>query len=289
MLSFLSQKIKGKSGATVLFDIGGTKMRVAVSFDGVHIVGEKHLPTPPDFKTGIASFVRLAHQATNGAPILRAVGGAAGVLTRDKDAFFHSPHLPQWNGKPLKKRLSQLLEAPVHLENDSAVVGLGEAHVGAGHGYDIVAYITVSTGVGGARIVCGKIDEASFGFEPGHQIINFEDQAHKSHGELENYVSGTSITERFNIDPKDLSNKRALSQLAKTLSFGIHNTIVHWSPDVVVFGGSVMTGRNVIPLDEVETHLKKSLYFLPKLPKLKKGALGSRGGLEGALVLAGQP
>jgi glucokinase len=50
--------------------------------------------------------------------------------------------------------------------------GLGEAVFGAGKGREIVVYMTISTGVGGARIVGGKIDASAMGFEPGHQIID---------------------------------------------------------------------------------------------------------------------
>ena len=59
-----------------------------------------------------------------------------------------------------------------YLANDSDLDGLGEATVGAGKGFNIVAYITVSTGIGGVRIVGGKIDVSTYGFEPGHQIID---------------------------------------------------------------------------------------------------------------------
>ena len=60
------------------------------------------------------------------------------------------------------------------IANDTAVVGLGEAHRGAGIGYNIVTYITVSTGVGGTRIVDGRIDRRIYGFEPGHQTIDID-------------------------------------------------------------------------------------------------------------------
>src|SRR4030066_415253 len=43
---------------------------------------------------------------------------------------------------------------------------------GAGKGFNIVAFLTIGTGVGGARIVGGKPDANVFGFEPGHQIID---------------------------------------------------------------------------------------------------------------------
>ena len=39
-----------------------------------------------------------------------------------------------------------------------------------GEGLEIVAYHSVSTGVGGVKIEDGEISHSSIGFEPGHQI-----------------------------------------------------------------------------------------------------------------------
>jgi len=78
----------------------------------------------------------------------------------------------------------------VFIENDASIVGLGEAVSGAGMGEEIVVYITVSTGVGGTRIVSGEIDEHAYGFEPGHELINMQDS-------LEDLVSGTAVEERL--------------------------------------------------------------------------------------------
>src|SRR6185436_9338463 len=57
-----------------------------------------------------------------------------------------------------QSELNKLFNCPVYLENDAALCGLGEASVGAGQGSKIMVYLTISTGVGGARIVGGKID-----------------------------------------------------------------------------------------------------------------------------------
>ena len=40
----------------VLFDIGATNMRIAVSHDGETILEQKIIPTPPDFTEGIKAF-----------------------------------------------------------------------------------------------------------------------------------------------------------------------------------------------------------------------------------------
>jgi len=101
--------------------------------------------------------------------------------------------------------LEEILEVPVFLRNDTAIVGLGEAHAGAGKGHEIVVYITVSTGVGGVRIIKGEIAKNQFGFEIGHQIIDLDGSVCPSCEkpvDLENMISGRATEQRLKIKPE---------------------------------------------------------------------------------------
>src|SRR3989344_1426609 len=96
-----------------------------------------------------------------------------GCLDAKKETIFHAPNMSKWDNRPLKKELQRALHTKnVFLENDTALVGLGEAVRGSGKGKQIVAYITVSTGINGVRIVNGEIDRSALGFEIGHQILD---------------------------------------------------------------------------------------------------------------------
>jgi predicted NBD/HSP70 family sugar kinase len=113
-----------------------------------------------------------------------------------------SRSIPNWPSG-YEKFKSDLAEkfgsAEIAVENDAAIVGLGEANWGAGRGFEIVAYITVSTGVGGAKIVNGKIDEHAVGFEPGKQIISTASSPDASTGTsktLEDMISGRALREK---------------------------------------------------------------------------------------------
>ena len=176
--------------------------------------------------------------------------------------------------------LIQLFSCPALIENDSALCGLGEAVAGAGRGSDIVAYITVSTGVGGVRIVDGKVDRAHAGFEPGHQIV-------ASGLTLERLVSGRAMSEKYGKHPREITDEVVWEELAGYLALGLHNTIVHWSPEVVVLGGSMMKVPG-IALPAVQAYLAKTLKIFPVLPELRLAELGDFGGLHGALELLRQ-
>ena len=273
----------------LLFDIGGTKMRIAVSHDGETFTVPKILDTPKDFDTAIALLKATAYEITGGGAIDYAAGDIAGVFSRDRSVLLKSPHLPGWNGKNVKYAIETALSCEATLANDAAVVGLGEAVYGGGKGYNIVAYITISTGVGGVRIVNGKIDVSAMGFEPGHQIFDASGGFHKTGAgglglDLEGYISGTAITERYDKKPYEITDKKFWNEMARLLAYGLNNTIVHWSPDVVVLGGSMMKEIG-ISVEEVKAHLGGILRIYPELPTIVHSELGDIGGLYGALAL----
>ncbi|MCP6726458.1 MAG: ROK family protein [Patescibacteria group bacterium] len=266
----------------LLFDIGGTKTRIALSKDGKKFEEPVIFKTPQKFKQGISVFQKTAKELTKGEKIVKAAGAISGPLNKEHSMVINASNLKDWNNKPLQKELEKILSTPVVIENDASLVGLGEAVYGAGKGYDIVAYITVSTGVGGARIVNKKIDASSMGFEPGHQIINIGEEGFK---DLESYISGADIKAKYGMEPYEIENEAVFEELAEVLAYGLNNTIVHWSPDIVVLGGPMITGDPAIPFKSIQKHVSNILKIFPTPPVIKKAELDSTGGLYGALVL----
>jgi predicted NBD/HSP70 family sugar kinase len=253
---------------SVLFDIGATKIRMAYSVDGEIFEEPRVFETPKSYEEGLKLFIETAKELANGREIKKIIGG----MSRSIDG---------WTPEKLKNDLGKVFGASVYIENDAAIVGLGEANWGAGKGFEIVAYITVSTGVGGARIIDGKIDERAIGFEPGKQIVDMEEGFNKT---LEELISGKALKERTGKHPKDITDEDVWDEHAKILAVGLNNIIVEWSPNCVVLGGSMITGNPSIPLDKTEKYLKEILKIFPKLPIIKKAELGDFGGLYGALA-----
>lgn len=253
---------------SILFDIGATKIRIAYSENGEFFEEPKVIHTPKD---SLENFLKSFEDAVKEVTKNREVKILAGGMTRS---------IPFITPEELKIKLSDIFGAPVILDNDAAVVGLGEAHWGAGRDFNIVAYITVSTGVGGTRIVGGKIDERVIDFEPGKQIININPSQ-----TLEELISGKALEARTGKNPKDITDPEIWNDHAKKLAIGLNNIIVEWSPDCIVLGGSMITGNPSIPIEKTEEYLKEILKIYPKLPIIKKADLGDFGGLYGALVL----
>lgn len=269
----------------LLFDIGGTRMRLTASLDRQTILPPKILPTPAEFDPAVAigQIKDTAINLSRGLLIESVGGGIAGVLDKTKSQLVAAPHLKSWVEKPLKQMLQQVFSCPVFLENDAAMAGLGEATVGAGVGKKIVAFITIGTGVGGARIVDGRIDHNCFGFEPGHQIITFEGNVCpgcNSSGHLEAYVSGSAIEMLYQKRAEDITDPKVWEGVARWLAVGLNNTIIHWSPDIVILGGGMM---NKISIERVNFYLNEALAIFPQLPDLVLAKLGEEAGLYGSL------
>lgn len=246
--------------------------------------------TPPSFSDAWELFISTTLRLVGNAPLEGIVGGVAGVLDTEKGVLLSAPNLPEWSGKNLKGALEDEFGVPVYMQNDAALVGLGEAVYGAGMGYRHVAYLTVSTGVGGARIVDHRIDEGSYNFEPGHQIIDLDGTrcAECKDGTLESYVSGTSVKERYGMHPHDITDPKIWDEISRLLAVGVANTILHWTPDVVVLGGSMVVRKPGIAVAAVEAYVKEfvSKYLPP--PPIVEAKLSDRGGLYGGMAYAKQ-
>lgn len=276
--------------AYVLFDIGGTKTRVAVSHDLKSFSEKIKFNTPETFDEGIEA-IHEAVAALTTDPVEALGGGIRGPLNGDKTAIVSDQKLTGWIEQPITKALGKPYNAPVFLENDTATVGLGEAHYGAGKGQSIVVYHTVSTGVGGVKIESGKIDQASGGFEPGHQIIDIdrsilaEDTPHT----LENLVSGAALEKRRGVKPYEIDQSDPVwPELAKYLALGLRNTILYWSPDIIVLGGSMIVGDPRIMLKDIQKETLLALDGIVPCPKIVDATLQDEGGLYGAMVLIEQ-
>lgn len=269
----------------VVFDIGGTKTRIAASHDGNTFENPVIIDTPKLFEDAVERFREVTHEFAQTEPIEAMAGGIRGVLNRDKSGILSEIYLTDWVGRPIKEALGSACAAPVYLENDTALVGLGEATVGAGQGEWIVAYITVSTGVGGVRIVDRKVDEAVLGFEPGKQIIDSDNSLCPDcpGNTLEAYISGGHVEKRFGKPAYKITDEKVWKDLSGYLAIGLHNIVVHWSPSIVVLGGSMITGDPAIPLDMITQKLRETLMILPEPPRVVKATLGDLGGLHGAL------
>jgi len=270
----------------ILVDIGGTKTRVATSEDLENLGSVTKFNTPLDFKAGIESIIKAIETLRPKGEIEGVCVGIRGLISEDRSGIENDSILNKWAKEPLTDTLSKKLNAPVLIENDTALAGLGEAVHGAGKGLDIIAYHSISTGLGGVKIENGIIDEASFGFEPGHQIIDID---RTILGEditptLENLVSGGGVETRLGVKPYEIPQEDTIwDELAEHLAHGLRNTILYWSPDAIVLGGAMILGNPKIEIDTIRKYTVEVLDGFVPSPFITTSALGENSGLHGAM------
>src|SRR3989344_4270452 len=125
----------------VVFDIGGTSMRLALVEADVLGAIEK-MPTPQDPHEAVKRFAEFVHA---GGKVEAAAGGIRGRVV--DGVYLKDKVLSKWEGSNLVAEFSNALGEPTQLVHDTAAAGLGEFHFGAVRGSKICAYVTVSTGV----------------------------------------------------------------------------------------------------------------------------------------------
>jgi predicted NBD/HSP70 family sugar kinase len=277
----------------ILLDIGDTKTRVAITQDLKTIDTSIRFDTPANYTDAISKIASEAKKLTGKTPI-RGVGcGMRGVLDEEKSGIVRDPGgaLSSWEDESITGDLKKELGSEVYLENDAAIAGMGEALYGAGQGHDIMVYLAVGTGVGGAKIEEGMVDDYAHGFEPGHQILDID---HTILGEdveptLENLVSGTAVEKRMGMKPYDIPQDDAIwDQLAVYLAHGLRNSILYWSPDAIVLGGSMIVGNPRILLNDIIMHTNTVMGDIVDVPIILDATLGDEGGLYGAMALLSQ-
>jgi predicted NBD/HSP70 family sugar kinase len=261
----------------LLFDIGATKTRLAL-YDGGKTFAEPLIFETDATAGGQAELVKRARQLVGGHSIDLVTGGIAGTVDRAKGILLESPNL-EWGRVDLAGIVKQAFKAKLILENDAAVVGLGEAHYGAGSPSGVMVYITISTGVNGVRIVDGRIDRSTYGFEIGRQIV---DQNGDRPITLEETIGGRAMQQRYGRLPRQIDDPEVWRQETQHLARALYNLILEWSPELIVLGGSMMRDISIPRIIE-------ELQSLPKvfanLPELRLAKLDDRGGLYGALEL----
>ncbi len=260
-------------------------MRLAVSKDGRRFGKPVIRPTPQSFEVGMKQLKRISNELIGDNKVQKVCGGVAGTFDFKIGGLIGSP-LKGWLKKPLQKRLAGIWKAPVILKNDTTLVGLGEATYGAGRGYRIVSYLTVSTGVGGTRIVDRQIDSDAWGFEPGHQIIDIHGRRCQQCGLigcLQSFIGGRELERRIHRPPWQVKDKKVWEEEARYLATGLINASVFWVPDVIVLGGS-MFKQPGISVDRVRYHYNRQIKLHAKPSPIKAAQLGNIGGLWGALV-----
>jgi glucokinase len=149
-----------------------------------------------------------------------------------------------WDAFPLIQEASQLIGGPAVMDNDANVAALGEAHHGAGRGFDPLFYMTLSTGIGGGIIGGGLVWRGadSYGGEIGHLNIDPGGPACLcgSNGCLERMCCGLWLERDHHKSAAELmTDERFVLEYVTKLARGLKAAVMLLNPARIVIGGGV--------------------------------------------------
>ncbi|HLQ61632.1 MAG TPA: ROK family protein [Candidatus Acidoferrales bacterium] len=283
-------------------DLGGTQVRVAMaSSDGKIVAATRTrtagLGTPDQLVDWMAAEIERLRR---GHRLHAAAIGAPGPIDSARGLLVNPPNLP-WRNLPLGKMLQSVIGAPVYLENDAHLAGLGEYRHGAGRGSRTLVYITWSTGVGGGIIADGKLVTGAHGSaaEVGHMIVdpNGPLDGCGQRGCLEAFCGGNMLARQTGHDAASLFSAAArgdpearmvVGRAARYMGLALISLTNLIDPEVIVIGGGVTHSWKLVQPAMLETLRSSPFITARRRPRLRRARLGDRAGQIGAVEWARQ-
>jgi glucokinase len=299
--------------AVVGLDLGGTLIKSALVRPDGSVAEVQRRPTRrergPD--AALATIVDVAGERVAQARALgidvRAVGLAScGLMDETSGIAIFSAAL-QWRDVPIRATIADRVGLPVAVGHDVRSGALAEARIGAGRGHDIMLFVPIGTGVGGALVIGGRPYAGAHwaGVELGHTVIRPGGTpcACGQSGCLDTLAGGSAIARRYSematekspthVEAADVVRlaregepvavtvwTEAIDAVAEALALAV--TLL--DPSVIVIGGGIGRSGDALHVP-LRSALASRLAF-QTLPEITAAALGDDAGCIGAGLLA---
>ena len=305
-------------------DVGGTKLAAGVVDATGTVHGFARMPTAvergpePVLADLFTLGTRVLREAGRSADTLAGIGiscggpldAAAGVV------YGPPPNLPGWNRVPLTAAASEAFGRPAVLANDATAAALGEYRFGD-WGAGSLAYVTISTGVGGGLVLGGRpfAGAVGNGGEPGHVLVDWRGRACAcgARGCAEAYLSGPSIARRAlealagtdepsqlrrldSVTAADVSAAadagdpvaaRVWAETVQILGGWLAGLVNVWEPELVVLGGGVTRAGERLLLAPVRELVRQlAMPAIARRVEVVVSRSDDRSGVLGAAALA---
>jgi len=191
--------------AALALDLGGTQVRAAVvRADGSRgPVARRRTPVEDGAGAIVAACIATLREALAGdqaaAGAVAAIAiSAPGPVDPFAGLIVDPPNLgPTFHDVPIVALVEDALYLPAVLDRDTQVAALGEGRFGAAAGCRDYLYLTVSTGIGGAAVIDGRLLRGPDGTagELGHLLVDRDGPPCGCGvaGHLEAFASGSAI------------------------------------------------------------------------------------------------
>ena len=308
----------GKIFAAV--DIGATNVRVASGDkDGLKHKSSERTDRENGAEGISAQIIRMIEDLDIGE--LASVGvGSIGPIDICTGSIVDTPNLP-FKEIPVLEPLTFQFHVPVRMLNDCSAAVLGEQKFGAGKGLRNLAYVTLSTGLGGGAIVDGHLLVGKDGnaVEIGHLTIDPDSPlvcGCGCRGHWEAYCSGSNIPNFARLlleemggednllldlvggDPSEITTEILfgaaqkgdptalciVSKIGEVNAIGFADIVNAFDPELITVGGSIALKNPDLILKPIADNIGK--HLINRRPEIKITPLGEDAVLLGALALA---
>ena len=296
-------------------DLGGTNVRVGITSRDDQLLA--FTATSLDAALGAAAGLNRigdlieAARREAGDLALSGIGlGISGPLDIATGRIANRHSLTGWEALDVRGLLEQRFALPITFENDTDAAAIGEWRAGAGRGADVLAMVTLGTGVGVA-VLSGGQPRRGAGWshaEAGHLVVDPSGPACYcgASGCWEAFAAGTALAlaARRSGDPAlagadapavvrlaragNAAAAAILDAATRALTLGLGNVIAAFAPDAIVLGGGASSAY-VDRLDGIRAALRRRLSYLPPgSVRISAAELGDRAGVIGAAASARQ-
>ncbi len=313
-------------------DLGGTNVRAALGDSEGHILKKLVERTekrkgPEGVSKQIIRMIRSLKAEKPGAEKIEGIGiGSVGPLDLGKGGLARATNIP-YEFVPIVEPLKDEFGLPTDLLNDCAAAVVGEKFFGMGRGHENLAYVTLSTGIGGGfyvdnHLLAGKDGNAH---EIGHFTIDYRGQLLcpcGKRGHWEAYCSGNGIPAYAELvlkekKPEEMQGSllvesvsgdlggitsKVLYDAAKagdplameiTEKIGVLNAVGFacvidaYDPALITVGGSITLNNAGLVIEPIKRHVGE--HARNRLPEIAVTPLGEDIVLYGALAMVFHP
>lgn len=290
----------------MVFDVGGTAIKYGMVNENFEFIFSDEMPTNA-FYGGNGVMNSLEAKLDEFAGQFDAIGvSTAGQIDFETgEVIGGTGNIPNYKGSKITETFEKKYGVPVCVDNDVNCAGIGEAHFGAGIGYNDFLCLTYGTGVGGCIYQNGDAyrGSKSAAAEFGHMVVhaNGKECTCGRHGCYEAYAScralTTTVSEKFGrymsgreiFKPENLTNPivvQSLDEWENEIVNGLVSLCYIFNPNLIILGGGIMSEDLLINhiREKVIEHVGENSRHV----KIEKAKLGNKAGMLGAAYLVTQ-
>ncbi len=298
----------------LLFDVGGTDIKTALSDDAGNLLGIRRVPTRRGTPDPAASLIDQLHGLGTGlmaqSPLVipQAVGLlVCGIVDEDSGIGVFSSNLG-WRDAPLRQMASEAFALPVGFGHDVSMAGAAELRYGAGANLGAkvrnAVMLVIGTGIAAALFVDGHaVSAGGYAGELGHAAVpGGLDCACGAHGCLETIGSAGAIAKRYTqasgksvegarevlvaMEAGDPVAARIWDEAVEALAFSIAQLCSSIAPEAVIIGGGLAQAGEAL-LEPLRGKVRDKLSY-HREPLIVPARLGQDAGLRGAYLKAAE-